>query len=106
MPRWHAKWAGWIVAGLLLEAIGLREGGPLTRSARTFVVGSAGGSFLVGGFLAWLFWHWLAVDSGLGLGDAVSVVAGGLVAVALWAHRIGRVAVGPEEPEHDAPDAG
>lgn len=88
--RWNAKWGAWVGVGILLEAIGLGRGIPLTTVARAYVLGSALGSALAGSFIAWLGYHWLLDDYGLDLWDIVAVLTGAVVGVAGWAHRIGR----------------
>jgi hypothetical protein len=88
--RWHAAWTVWVGLGILMEAVGLAKGGPLTRTARTYLLGGAAGSALLGAFLGWLPYHWLLVSEGLGWGDLAAVAVGAVAGLAGWTHRIGK----------------
>lgn len=88
--RWHAAWTVWAGLGLVMEAVGLRRNGTLTRTVRVYLLGGAAGSAAVGAFLAWLAWHWLVVASGVGPGDLIAVAVGAAVGLAGWAYRLGR----------------
>lgn len=89
LVKWHATWAGWAALTLLLEAIGLRKGGPMTRTVRRFIVASAGGTVALVAFAGWLVAHFAWMESGFGVPDVVGIVAGGLIGLAGWAHRMG-----------------
>jgi hypothetical protein len=87
---WHIAWTVWAGLGLVMEAVGLARGGPLTRTVRAYLLGGAAGSAAVGAFLTWLAWHWLVVASGMGPGDLIAVAVGAAVGLAGWAYRLGR----------------
>jgi hypothetical protein len=79
MPRWGRWWKAWVIVGIAAELLSLRGGTPLTGVVRRYLTPSRAGSVLLGAFLAWLPYHWLAVQSGMGWGDVVVVVLGGLL---------------------------
>lgn len=88
--RWHLTWSIWAGLTLLLEALGLRTGGPLTRTARAYLLGGAAGSALVGAVLTWWLYHWAIDVEGLDLMDLAAAALGAGIGVAGWAHRTGR----------------
>lgn len=84
----------WIIASFAFALIELWQvfrgtsGVPLTTVARARLLGSAGGSFLIGAVLVWLARHWLFDAGGLDFWDAFFATLGGILG--LWGHGMRR----------------
>ena len=77
-------WAGWIVLALAVESWALfnkARGDTLTEFVRAYIISSPWGYLLIGAFLLWLVFHWLAVRSGVGWADLIIAIAGGVLAI-------------------------
>jgi hypothetical protein len=76
--KWHIIWVGWALLTLLLEALGLKKGKPLTRSVRTYIIRWAAGCAATGGLLVWLIFHFLFDAGSAPLHHSILAVATGI----------------------------
>jgi hypothetical protein len=81
------RWPAWLTLGLILQALGLRQGKPLTEWIRSKVTAKASGSAFTGGLLLWALYHWVIDTAGIDLWDVGFFALGALVGLIGWCAR-------------------
>jgi hypothetical protein len=81
---WDVRWLLIAVAVLGKELWGLAVGKPLTDTTRRRLLAYRAGAWAVGGFVAWLAYHWGFDTGGLDWLDLLSIAVGAVIFEIGW----------------------